>query len=191
VARKISASEIAADIKQGLSSYDLKQKYDLSQPQLKKVIDRLVDGGHISSNMFGNVNEIDPEPQMQEKPTPAPIKPPDMRRSWKAVVQNTRFKGLVKLVIGLFVAVGAGFLVAWIRNHGWELRWGGFISFSVPGAYGLCGLLELISGVPFLQLSRKWNELAGWQRGLLGTTVVILFWGLVIGGFVLWAYMSE
>jgi hypothetical protein len=52
VARKISAREIASDIKQGLGKDGLKQKYSLSQSQLEKTIKRLIDAGHISPNMY-------------------------------------------------------------------------------------------------------------------------------------------
>jgi hypothetical protein len=52
VRRRISAGEIAADIKQGLSKDGLKQKYSLSQSQLEKIISRLIDAGHISPHTY-------------------------------------------------------------------------------------------------------------------------------------------
>ena len=38
----------------------------------------------------------------------------------------------------------------------------------------LVGLVELVSGRHFDDLSRRWDELRGWQRGLLGLVIVAL-----------------
>jgi uncharacterized membrane protein len=35
------------------------------------------------------------------------------------------------------------------------------IPMAVAGAYALIGLLEIITGAPFLEISKKWNALAG------------------------------
>lgn len=45
----------------------------------------------------------------------------------------------------------------------------------VIGAAFLCApflmhLLELITGVPFTELSNRWDALKGWQRGVIGLT---------------------
>ena len=107
------------------------------------------------------------------------------------MLENIRLSGLLKTVIGIIGATAAGFFIAWIRKQGYELGWGGWIIFGAPGAYGASGLLELITGVPFFELSEKWDDLAGWQRGLLGLVVVILCFGLLIGGMTLWAYFYD
>ncbi len=36
------------------------------------------------------------------------------------------------------------------------------------------GLLEIITGISFKEMSGKWDNLKGWQRGILGTGVAIL-----------------
>ncbi len=48
------------------------------------------------------------------------------------------------------------------------------IPLAVPGAFTLMGLLEIITGISFKEMSGKWDNLKGWQRGILGTGVAIL-----------------
>lgn len=43
----------------------------------------------------------------------------------------------------------------------------------VPVAWFLAGVLELITKTPFETLSERWDNLAGWQRGLIGISVFI------------------
>ena len=38
----------------------------------------------------------------------------------------------------------------------------------------LVGLVELVSGKHFDELARRWDELRGWQRGVLGLVIVAL-----------------
>jgi hypothetical protein len=61
------------------------------------------------------------------------------------------------------------------------------IPLAVPGAYALMGLLEITTGVPFKEISGRWDSLARWQRGLLGIIVAILSFVLLIYGIVLFA----
>ena len=51
----------------------------------------------------------------------------------------------------------------------------------------LMHLLELISGVPFTELSIRWDDLRGWQRGVIGfiacgilITLIILIMGSIL-----------
>lgn len=50
----------------------------------------------------------------------------------------------------------------------------------------LVGLVELVSGRHFDELSRGWDELRGWQRGLLGLVIVALATVVIVtlAGFV-------
>ena len=55
----------------------------------------------------------------------------------------------------------------------------------------LMHLLELISGVPFTELSNRWDGLKGWQRGVIGLigcsfliTLIILIMGTVLPLFI-------
>jgi hypothetical protein len=43
----------------------------------------------------------------------------------------------------------------------------------VPVAWFLAGVLELVTKTPFEELSERWDNLAGWQRGLIGISVFV------------------
>jgi len=101
---------------------------------------------------------------------------------------DIRAKGLIKLIGGaagtvLAVVVLFGTSLA-DRPHGGPFQ---AIAMGLPGAYGLTGLIELVSGVPFTQLSDKWDQLQGWQRGVLGLFIVGACFGLMMAGVVMFA----
>ena len=54
------------------------------------------------------------------------------------------------------------------------------ISFALPLVVAMMGFLETSSGVPFSRFSEAWDELQGWQRGVLGVAVVV-----IMGGFMM------
>lgn len=63
----------------------------------------------------------------------------------------------------------------------------GLLLMVVPGGFALAGLMQSITGVPFADLSNRWNSLKGWQRGLIGFgafafCMLLLFGGLVVYG---------
>ena len=85
-------------------------------------------------------------------------------------LNETRTKGLVLLTIGLLITgviIGVGNLAFGEGN--WHFIGYGF---AVPGALALVGLIQLVGGVPFAELALKWDELQGWQRGVLGVLFV-------------------
>ena len=61
------------------------------------------------------------------------------------------------------------------------------IPLGLPGAFALMGLLEIITGVPFNDISGKWDNLKGWQRGVLGIIIAILSFIVAMFGIVLFA----
>ena len=65
----------------------------------------------------------------------------------------------------LFAVAGA-----MLAERGWTIHGYGW---GIPGAFALVGLLQLVSGVPFSELSTRWDSLAGWQRGFLGVAIVV------------------
>jgi hypothetical protein len=85
------------------------------------------------------------------------------------------------------IAAGIVLAVAWVvfirflhTETTWTVRG---LGIGVPAVPFLIGVLELISGRSFSDLSRRWDALKGWQRGLIGTAVVaatltiaIFFW---------------
>ena len=45
----------------------------------------------------------------------------------------------------------------------------------------MAGLIEFVTGVSFIDLARRWDELKGWQRGVFGTFIVLVGGALVVG----------
>jgi len=100
-------------------------------------------------------------------------------------MNQIRLKGLKLLAIGLLVT---GAIIA-IANYAFgEGNWN-FIGygFAIPGAMALVGLIQLVGGVPFGELAAKWDSLAGWQRGILGTLLVLVAGIVIMGCMILFA----
>ena len=100
---------------------------------------------------------------------------------------SVRRKGLLRLVIGLAVfAIGLTIPVFVLPYLHHQLTPTGMIPFALPGAYALSGLIELVTGVSFLEFARRWDALKGWQRGIFGTFIVAiaLFLILAVGGLI-------
>ncbi|MEJ2363793.1 MAG: hypothetical protein P8017_03775 [Deltaproteobacteria bacterium] len=104
--------------------------------------------------------------------------------------QNVRSRGFVKLCIGTGGAIAVGFVHYWLNTKGYQLTLWGLIAFGVPGAIGAAGLLEMVSGIAFTELSSHWDDLQGWQRGFIGIFVVVICLGILIGGLALWGYLT-
>jgi len=95
-----------------------------------------------------------------------------------------RRSGLKQLAIAGAVAIVYGYVALQLSHGGWQVFGYGW---GVPGAFALAGFVQLVSGVPFPELSRQWNALQGWQRGIFGTLILVLAVGLVFGGLFVFA----
>ena len=69
-------------------------------------------------------------------------------------------------------------VVMHLTSRGWSI-WGPGV--GIPGAFFLAGLIQVVSGVPFAELAERWDGLHGWQRGVLGTLIVLLSAGVIFG----------
>ncbi len=99
-----------------------------------------------------------------------------------------RNRGATKLLIGSLGVVVVWLLVYFVRLKGFvPSSLFAMIPLAIPGVYALIGLLEVIAGVPFVEIATKWDSLAGWQRGLLGLFIVACAFAVVIVGMVLFA----
>ena len=105
----------------------------------------------------------------------------DIRRD---AIKKMKYGGLATAIyVGLLVFVALGYL---------EIRFNPFhlVVGLAPVAWFLAGVLQMVTGVPFTELSDKWDALAGWQRGVIGLSVfigglVLLFIACMIILFVL------
>ena len=105
---------------------------------------------------------------------------PDIH-AFKATV--VRKRGVRRFALWLLVFLAAMTVPLFVLpRFGVQLAPPGMIPFALPGAFALQGLLELIGGVPFLELARRWDQLKGWQRGVLGTIIVLIALAVIVGG---------
>jgi len=102
---------------------------------------------------------------------------------------DVRTKGLLKFI-------GGGILFAFalsvtLQNQLADPEHGGglfkMIAMATPGAFAIIGFFELLTGLEFLHIAKKWDDLRGWQRGILGFLVVALSIVLLMGGMILFA----
>lgn len=98
-----------------------------------------------------------------------------------------RAGGTKRLLLGSLGMVVVCLLIYFIRLQGYTPTSTAMIPLAVPGAYALMGMLEIVAGVPFSEIAQKWDDLAGWQRGILGTVVVIIAFALIMVGMVMFA----
>ncbi|QIF00196.1 hypothetical protein [Roseimicrobium sp. ORNL1] len=87
---------------------------------------------------------------------------------------GARRTGLVRLLFG-----GAGTLVVaavlwFLAREGYQPNPIALMMAAIPGAYALLGVMEAITGIPYGQLARRWDNLKGWQRGIYGTGIVLV-----------------
>ena len=59
----------------------------------------------------------------------------------------------------------------------------GFVCAAFGG--GDDGVLGTSSGVPFSRFSEAWDELQGWQRGVLGVAIFVVAVVVIMGGFMM------
>lgn len=95
-----------------------------------------------------------------------------------------RRSGLLLLTVAGAVTVACVYLARYLATQGWQLAGYGW---GVPGAFALVGLVQTVSGVPFSELAGRWDDLQGWQRGILGTLIVLVAVSIIIGGLLLFA----
>jgi hypothetical protein len=75
-----------------------------------------------------------------------------------------------------FGALLAGFIINTflLPQFELELGLGGVVGIAAIGVYFFIGLLELITGQPISYWAQKWEDLARWQRILIGTSLAFL-----------------
>ena len=85
-----------------------------------------------------------------------------------------RQSGLKKIKYGAVVSLLFVIALIAIPLMGYRFSFGGGIVLVLtPVAWLLAGVLQIVTGTPFEELSERWDNLAWWQRGLIGTSVFV------------------
>lgn len=99
-----------------------------------------------------------------------------------------RRNGAIKLAAWGLLAFADGLFVSWLNARWHRVPVGaGLIAVALPGAFALGGGLELLTGHSFLSLAARWDQLAGWQRGVIGTVVAVAAVGAAMAALVAFA----
>ena|SRR5579871_2135206 len=101
-------------------------------------------------------------------------KPGASAQALPSIMQVFRKRALKKLFLGLlgclFVAgLFLGLAFAGYTPHNPFV----FIPAAIPFVYFCIGTIELLTGRPYRQLADAWMSLKGWQRGIIGTLIVV------------------
>ena len=95
---------------------------------------------------------------------------------------SIRKNGFKKLALGTAALVAVFWFVLWLQHQGYSPNSFALIALGAPVAIGFVGLLEIIVNRPFSEMEEWWNNLKGWQRGVLGLLVVIFAFVLLACG---------
>ena len=90
------------------------------------------------------------------------------------ITANFRRRAWIKCLVGV-VGFGAIFAIfVAISKAGYEFN-NPFklIAPCIPFVYFCIGFIELVTGRPYRQLAQAWMALKGWQRGVIGTFIVL------------------
>lgn len=95
--------------------------------------------------------------------------------------EEVRGKGLLKLIGGGIISL---LIWMWISAGNQPSTQGGvfkLILLAIPFVVATMGFVETFTGIPFSRFGDAWDELQGWQRGVLGVLVVILSFIVIMG----------
>jgi hypothetical protein len=86
---------------------------------------------------------------------------------------TVRQKGLIKFVLGSAIF---GAILGWVYRSGAQQTHHVYepTLMALPGAFAVVGLIECVTGTPFSKYSDAWERLKGWQRGVLGTSFLLV-----------------
>lgn len=86
------------------------------------------------------------------------------REGWKKIKTGAIISGVFAAVIISIIL--SGYRIKWISPFA-------LVTGLTPTAWLLAGVFEITTGVPFTEMSQKWDSLAGWQRGVIGISVFV------------------
>ena len=94
------------------------------------------------------------------------------------MISATRKAGFRAFAVGAIVSVIGGWLA--VTYDLWRFKPFGWL-YALPVALAMIGLGQAGTDVPFRDLAAQWNNLKGWQRGVLGVTILAVFSALLFG----------
>jgi hypothetical protein len=94
------------------------------------------------------------------------------------MISATRKAGLRIFAVSAVVSIVVGWLA--VSYDLWRFKPFGWL-YAVPVAFTMIGLGQAATDVPFNQLAAQWDALKGWQRGVLGLTILAVFSALLFG----------
>jgi len=99
---------------------------------------------------------------------------------------TTRIHGMrwIAAAIGICAAVVG--IILLIERMGFVPGPIAMVGLAIPFVPLYVGIIEVITDIPFFELARRWDNLKGWQRGLYGTTIIVLaLFGIlaIVGGY--------
>jgi hypothetical protein len=83
-----------------------------------------------------------------------------------------RKRGLKTFAIGSLVSAAVLYVVYWLSAHGYRFHFE-IMAAALPLAFAGTGFIEMVTGAPYQRLAQSWMSLRGWQRGVLGTFIVV------------------
>ena len=99
----------------------------------------------------------------------------------RAELKHDAFKKIRLGLVSSFLYFGVLAFYAFClsdRGYGIYTSPAGLVLGLLPVAWALAGVLQLITGTPFEELSRRWDSLSGSARGGIGISVFVI--GLVV-----------
>lgn len=99
--------------------------------------------------------------------------------------QEFRRRASKKLVLGFLGCLLMVGLLVGLSFAGYMPGPFTLIPAGIPFVYSCIGFLEVVTGKPFQHFADSWMALKGWQRGIIGTLIVLLAGALIIFGLAL------
>jgi len=85
--------------------------------------------------------------------------------------EKVRRRALRLFLVSVLLSIPVTVCTVWLAARGWDSFAPGIGAPLVPVLYFLT---ELMTGVRFYELSRRWDGLRGWQRGVFGTGFAVI-----------------
>ena len=89
---------------------------------------------------------------------------------------ETRTKGLIHAAMGGVLFLLLVGLSHWLKSLGWHhMPW----EFAIPAGLAISGLVQAATGIPFSELSTRWDTIKPWQRGVYGISLLLVSFALM------------